>query len=145
MRRGMWALLLLPGAAMADWQLAHDIDFGKADALDPAFWSVETGFQRNQEKQYYTPSNLRVGGGFLRIEGRRERVPNAAYKPGARGWRFAQPSAEYTSGSISSKPQFLHGRFEIRARSPGGKGVWPAIWLVHESAQQYGEIDIHES
>jgi beta-glucanase (GH16 family) len=140
-----WMLLLLPGAAMADWQLAHHLDFASARALDPQFWSLETGLLRNQERQYYTPANVSVGQGFLRIEARREQVANAAHRPGARGWRNAQPFAQYTSGSITSKPAFLYGRFEIVARSPGGNGVWPAIWLLHESAQQYGEIDIHES
>lgn len=151
MRRRCAAFLLacLPGpwpaAAMADWKLEHAIDFTTAQALDTNFWSLETGLHRNQERQYYTPANVRLGEGFLRIEARRERIANAAHRPGARGWRQAQPFAEYTSGSLVSKPAFLYGRFEFVARSPGGDGVWPAIWLLHESAGQYGEIDIHES
>lgn len=134
-----------PGRAMADWVLLHDLDFRSATTLDTGFWSVETGLLRNQERQYYTPANLHLGDGALRIEARRERIANAAYRPGANGWRQASAFAEYTSGSIASKPAFLYGRFEIVARSPGGDGVWPAIWLLHESAGQYGEIDIHES
>ena len=138
-------LLALPGAAVADWKLEHHFDFSRVQALDPAFWSVETGFLRNQEQQYYTAANVKVEQGVLRFEGRRERVPNALHRPGARGWRQARTHADYTSGSIASKPEFLYGRFEIVARSPGGDGVWPALWLLHESAGQYGEIDIHES
>ena len=130
---------------MADWQLAHHFDFASLRTLDAEFWSFETGFQRNQEKQYYTPANVRVADGLLRIEARRERIANAAHRAGARRWQQSRAFADYTSGSISSKPAFLYGRFEFVARSPGGKGVWPAIWLVHESAEQYGEIDIHES
>jgi beta-glucanase (GH16 family) len=146
MRIGLAAILLLPAsAAMADWKLQHHIDFAGARALDAAFWSVETGFLRNQESQYYTPANVSIEPGFLRIEARREQVPNAAYRGGARGWRNKARHAHYTSGSLGSKPAFLYGRFEIVARSPGGAGVWPAIWLLHESAGQYGEIDIHES
>jgi len=147
MRLALAAFLFLPAsAAMADWKLQHHIDFaGGVRTLDPAFWSVETGFLRNQESQYYTPANVTVEPGFLRIEARREQVPNAAYRPGARGWRSKAQHARYTSGSLTSRPAFLHGRFEIVARSPGGAGTWPAIWLLHESAGQYGEIDIHES
>jgi beta-glucanase (GH16 family) len=145
-RAAMLSLVLLPaGAAMADWQLQHDIDFARVHALDAALWSVETGFRRNQESQYYAGANITLEPGFLRIEARREQVPNAAYRAGARGWRNKSPQAQYTSGSLTSQPTFLYGRFEIVARSPGGAGVWPAIWLLHESRGQYGEIDMHES
>lgn len=139
-------LAALPGgAAMADWKLQHHFAFDAGQALDPAFWSVETGFLRNQESQYYTPANITLQPGFLRIEARREQVPNAAWHPGARSWRNKEPVAQYTSGSMSTRPAFLYGRFEVVARSPGGAGVWPALWMLHESAGQYGEIDIHES
>lgn len=136
---------LVPGAAMADWKLVHEIDFARQRALDTDFWSLETGFVRNQERQYYAAGNVRVDDGFLRIEARRERVANAAHRPGARNWRQAPAFADYTSGSLVSKASFHFGRFEIVARSPGGAGAWPAIWLLHEGAGEYGEIDIHES
>lgn len=131
--------------ALAEWALQQEIDFRAGQPLDPAFWSLETGLLRNQESQYYTPSNVRVEPGFLRIEARREEVPNAAYRAGSTPWRTRSPTAHYTSASLVSKPEFLYGRFEIVARSPGGAGVWPALWLLHESAGQYGEIDILES
>jgi beta-glucanase (GH16 family) len=129
---------------MADWKLEHEEDFASASALDANFWAVETGFHRNRENQYYTPGNLRVADGFLRIEARREQVPNAEHRPGARAWRQMPRVSQYTSGSIVSKRDFQYGRVEVVARSPAGAGVWPAIWLLHESAGQYGEIDIFE-
>jgi beta-glucanase (GH16 family) len=143
--RPLLLALLLPGVAMADWKLQHQFDFTAAAALDPGFWSLESGFQRNQESQYYAADNVTVGPGVLRIEARREQVANAAHRAGARGWRSKPAASDYTSGSIGSRPAFLYGRFEVVARMPGGAGVWPAIWLVHESSRQYGEIDIHES
>jgi beta-glucanase (GH16 family) len=136
---------LVPGAAVADWKLQHAIDFTAGRPLDPAFWSTETGFLRNQESQYYQPANVTVEPGFLRIEARREQVPNAAWRAGARGWRSRPEASRYTSGSITTRAAFRYGRVEVVARSPGGAGVWPAIWLLHESRGQYGEIDIHES
>jgi beta-glucanase (GH16 family) len=146
---GTLLLLLLQalsaGAAVGDWKPQHTIDFAAGHSLDPSFWSAETGFLRNQESQYYQPANVSVQPGFLRIEARREQVPNAAYRPGARGWRSRDELAQYTSGSLVTRDAFLYGRVEVVARSPGGAGVWPAIWLLHESRGQYGEIDIHES
>jgi beta-glucanase (GH16 family) len=131
--------------AMAQWTLVREDDFRSAPALDPAFWAVETGFHRNREDQYYAAANVTAGQGFLRLEARREAVPNAAWRAGSRDWRRAQPASRYTSGSIHTKQAFLYGRFEVVARSPAGAGTWPAIWLLHESAGVYGEIDIFEA
>ena len=141
-------LLLACGVApeaMADWKLLREDDFRTATALDASFWAVETGFHRNQEDQYYTAANVTPGQGFLRFEARREAVPNAAYRAGASNWRHARKAARYTSGSIYTKQAFQYGRFEVVARSPAGAGTWPAVWLLHESAGLYGEIDIYEA
>jgi len=135
----------MPPEAMAEWKLVREEDFRTATALDPAFWAVETGFHRNQEDQYYTASNISLGQGFLRIEARRESVPNAAWRAGAGNWRQARKASRYTSGSLHTRQSFRYGRFEVVARSPGGAGTWPAIWLLHESAGVYGEIDIYEA
>ncbi|MEK0446148.1 MAG: hypothetical protein RLZZ399_1469, partial [Verrucomicrobiota bacterium] len=53
---------------------------------------------------------------------------------------------EYTSGMISShdKFAFTYGYIEIRAKFPGGKGVWPAFWLMPQSHQWPPEFDIAE-
>ena len=142
------AMLLASGwgtEAMADWKLVREDDFRTATALDPAFWAVETGFHRNKEDQYYSAANVTLGQGFLRLEARREAVPNAGWRAGSRNWRQAAKASRYTSGSIHTRQAFHYGRFEVVARSPGGLGTWPAIWLLHESAGVYGEIDIYEA
>lgn len=53
----------------------------------------------------------------------------------------------YSSGLISSKGQFqqLYGYFEMRARWTGGRGVWPAFWLLPPSGEWPPEIDILEA
>lgn len=52
----------------------------------------------------------------------------------------------YTSGIITSydQRQFTYGYFEIRADLPGGKGLWPALWLRSADSSVRSEIDILE-
>lgn len=52
----------------------------------------------------------------------------------------------YVSGMISSRAGFLqrYGYFEIRARLPGGAGLWPAFWLLTPGAWP-PEIDAMEA
>jgi len=57
----------------------------------------------------------------------------------------------YTSARMvtNGKAEFLYGRFEIKAKLPTGRGLWPAIWMmpVKETYGGWpasGEIDIME-
>lgn len=51
----------------------------------------------------------------------------------------------FTSGLITSRHSHLqqYGYFEIRARMPAGRGLWPAFWL-HRVGQWPPEIDVLE-
>jgi len=51
----------------------------------------------------------------------------------------------FVSGLITSRQSHLqqHGYFEIRARMPEGRGLWPAFWL-HRVGQWPPEIDVFE-
>jgi beta-glucanase (GH16 family) len=52
----------------------------------------------------------------------------------------------YTSGLLTTKASFsqTYGLFEIRAKLPKGKGLWPAFWLLPQSGAWPPEIDVLE-
>lgn len=126
------------------WQDEFDVD----GAPDPANWSFETGFVRNEEAQWYQPQNASVRAGFLIIEGRRERVPNPNYRAGSNDWKTSRQFAEHTSASLHTrgKQSFRFGRLELRARFPAYDGLWPAWWMLGNDGEwpSNGEIDILE-
>jgi beta-glucanase (GH16 family) len=141
-------------AAPAGYSLVWSDEFDRDGAPDPANWTYEEGFVRNNEAQWYTGDrreNARVENGMLVIEGRKERFANPAHDPGKPvQWRNAA-FAEYTSASLTTQGRrsMLYGRIEVRARLPQGRGVWPAIWTLGDNRSQVGwpacgEIDIME-
>ncbi len=46
--------------------------------------------------------------------------------------------------STSNSMNFQYGYFEIRAKLPKGKGIWPAFWTNTIFTQAYSEIDVFE-
>ncbi len=143
-------------AVAAEWQLVWSDEFDRDGLPDPARWTYEEGFVRNQELQYYTVGrreNARVEGGRLILEARRERFPNPRYRPDApeRRWQERREFAEYTSASLTTRglAAWTYGRFEMRAKLPAARGTWPAFWTLGTNISQVGwpacgEIDILE-
>ncbi len=114
-------------------------EFNYSGLPDSTKWGYETGYLRNNEKQYYTykrSENARVEDGMLVIESRKE------------NWK----GFSYTSASINTlgKDSFpVNSRMEIRAKLPKGKGIWPALWMMGTDINTVdwpacGEIDIME-
>lgn len=55
---------------------------------------------------------------------------------------------KYISARMSSRQSWTYGKFEMRAKLPAGRGVWPAFWMLpvtHSDDNLLdGEIDIME-
>ena len=123
-----------------EWNLVWSDEFD-GDELDQESWSYEKrnpGWVNN-ELQEYTDSkeNVFVKDGNLVLKAIKTQKDGKDY---------------YTSGKISTqdKKTFKYGKFEIRAKSPEGKGLWPALWMMPNDESLYGqwpkcgEIDIME-
>jgi len=127
-----------PTTPPSGWTLAWADEFN-GSALDTSKWNIEVNGNGggNNELQYYTAraENIRVTGGELVIEARKE----------------AYMGKQYTSGRITTqnKLSWQYGRMESRMKIPTGKGTWPAFWMLGNSISSVGwpasgEIDIME-
>jgi beta-glucanase (GH16 family) len=121
-------------------------EFNYTGLPDSAKWGYDKGKGcpencgwGNNELQYYTNNrleNARVEKGKLIIEAKKESFEGAAY----------------TSTRLVSKNKgdWKYGRFEIKAKLPAGRGMWPAIWMLPTKWEyggwpKSGEIDIMEN
>ncbi len=131
-----------------NWKLVWSDEFDKYGPPDPRNWNFESGFVRNEEDQWYQPSNAWCSNGLLTIEARREDRPNPNYEAGSAGWKKQRQFAHYTSSSLTSGSlhAWRYGRFEMRARIDTRAGMWPAFWTVGTQGEwpSGGEIDIME-
>src|SRR3954470_21061783 len=134
------------------WQQTFDDDFGGI-VLDPTKWSTcywwvaGSGCTNtsNAEQQWYTPANVVVSNGTLKLRAQKE----TTLAPDGKTY-------EYTSGMISSgratsllstppKFEFKYGYMEMRAKLPAGTGLWPAFWTLPSSQGWPPEIDAMEA
>lgn len=121
---------------------------GSRGTWDTAFpWSEANGAAlfTNDEKQWYINARYgpttsikpwRASNGRLVITA--DRAP-PSIKPYINGYN-------YTSGMLSTYHSFsqTYGYFEMRARFPAGKGMWPAFWLLPVNGHWPPEIDVVE-
>ncbi len=131
------------------YKLVWEEEFeGDSVPPNPEIWKHEKGFVRNNELQWYQDSNAWCDGGMLIIEGRRVKRPNPNYDPNSTSWKKKREFIDYTASSIKtgSRKSWKYGYFEIRAKIPAKKGMWPAIWTLGRSGEwpSNGECDIME-
>ncbi len=120
------------------------------ESINTEFWNFDIGTGSNgwgnQELQYYTdrPENVSLdGNGNMVITAKRENFQGS----------------QFTSARITTKNKVeqQYGRFEGRIQMPGGRGIWPAFWMLGNNIETspdddpttiqwpfVGEIDITE-
>ncbi|NDW10183.1 family 16 glycosylhydrolase [Dysgonomonas sp. 520] len=137
-------------------KLVWSDEFDGEGLPDPDKWGYEEGLSiRNNEYEYYTKErieNVFQKDGLLHI-----RCIGKDTLRNAQGEIINQKNVKgevyhITSASIitKGKADWQYGRFEVRAKTPLGSGVWPAIWMMPTSDYilqgwpNCGEIDIME-
>ncbi|MEM9353711.1 MAG: glycoside hydrolase family 16 protein [Planctomycetota bacterium] len=143
----MWAVLALSllllvartaNAAPDGWDLVWNDEFDGSSLdrskWDPILWMTP----ENNEWQAYLPEQVSVSGGNLVLSAL-EATPQ----------QKAQTGKPYVSGKVESTWTKQYGRWEVRAKLPGTRGTWPAIWLLPDTETyrwpSQGEIDIMEN
>lgn len=124
-----------------EYKLVWQDEFSADGRPDDTKWNYDIGTGSNgwgnQELQYYTdrPENVTISNGHLTIMAKKE----------------AFEGSHYTSTRMKTlgKFSFTHGILEIRAKLPGGAGIWPALWMLGENIPEVGwpacgEIDMME-
>lgn len=134
----LFIFLIISNVNAQKWVKVWGDEFNTPGLPDTSKWSYEVGKIRNNELQYYTvkrSENARIQDTVLIIEARKEKYMGA----------------DYTSASLISKfkGDWQYGKMEFSAKVPGGKGTWPAIWMMptyneYGSWPKSGEIDIME-
>lgn len=129
----LWMLEPLETPSIDANNLIWAEEFNYNGLPNTSIWSFEQIYVNNEAQQYTVgdPENCYVENGSLRI--------TAKYPP-------------YTSARIITKGKFdfLYGRIEGRIKVAGGRGTWPAFWMMpssHGTSNPWpdcGEIDIME-
>lgn len=124
-------------------------EFNVEGAPNKKNWNYEEGFVRNNENQWYQKENAYCQNGFLVIEAKNESKANPNFvSKNHQDWTKNRDSIKVTSSCLitQGKHSWKYGRFEMRAKIPVGKGMWPAFWTlgVKEDWPANGEIDIME-
>lgn len=132
----LFACLLAPLAAQAQWQLVWSDEFHGSISPD---WVFETGNGingwGNNELQYYRRENATVENDALVITAKREDY---------QGYRYTS-SRMTTQGTRNVR----YGRIEARIKLPAKMGLWPAFWMLGSNINSVGwpacgELDIME-
>jgi len=115
------------------WTKVVFFDDFNTNTVDLTKWNVRNNSYANNELSIDKAANVSCSNGNLIIQARKETST------------VGSTTRQYTSGYLDTigKESWQTGRFEMKAKLPLAKGMWPAFWL--RGNQGLGEIDIMES
>jgi len=88
------------------------------------------GDPSNSEQECYSPQNVTVAGGVLQELAEVGSISNCYCPP------WSTTTCRYISGAVQwTSLSFTYGTVSVRAKLSGGKGTWPAIWLLGTNCQ----------
>ncbi len=111
--------------------------------------------RNNKELELYVDPGMRLGAGAIGIHPASALDPFVVHggvldivaQPAPPGLARELHGFRFTSGLISTQPSFAqtYGYFEMRAKLPAGKGIWPAFWLLPTDLGWPPELDVMEN
>jgi beta-glucanase (GH16 family) len=106
----------------------------------PNFGGGCTNWGNPQEAEWYTPSQVTVSGGYLRLTATRKSTAGFNIQGSPKTYGCA-------SGMVTTYPgfKFEYGFVQIVADLPHAAGLWPALWLGAASGQSQPESDMIET
>ena len=142
--------LSAPIGQSGEWNLVFRDEFEGSnldrDKWVTCYWWDNEGCtnEGNDELQWYRPENVKLEDGKLILRAQEERVRASD------GETYRYTSGMVTTGrddyrlSPEPKATFKHVYVEMKAKVPGGQGLWPALWLLPEDHKAQPEIDVFE-
>lgn len=141
----------MPVGQQAEWNLIFRDEFD-GPVLDMSKWTTcywwdwnNKGCTNsgNNELEWYQPDEVLLSDGSVHLRTQQRSTVASDGK-----------IYQFTSGMISSGRNredptpagfvFQYGYVEIKARLPGGQGLWPAFWMLPNDDQSKPEVDIME-
>lgn len=112
------------------------------NSLDTSKWTPAKGvirdFKHTIARQWFTPNNIEVSDGTLKLITKRDTLINQCFYNGT---TTACEDFYFTAAQIDSKEKFEHGMFEISCKIAKGKGVASSFWTY---GAEMNEIDVFE-
>lgn len=120
-------------ALPSGWTKVSFFDDFNSNTIDLTKWNVRNNSYAKNELSIVKSANVSCSNGNLTIQARKETST------------VGSTTRLYTSGYLDTigKQSWQTGRFEMRAKLPTAKGMWPAFWLRGNAG--LGEIDILEA
>jgi beta-glucanase (GH16 family) len=102
------------------------------DRLDESRWFPNNPGWLGRQPAYFNPKNVRVAGGMLHLDAKKESLPKlpAGYHT-------------YTTAFVKGKTKVRYGYFEIRARAMDSQAS-SAFWFYDITPEIWSEIDVFE-